>query len=64
MKIVIDRFEGDFAVVELPDQTFINVPIKLFSSPEEGDVYNIIKDEEETALNKKSIEELVNKLFK
>ena len=64
MKVVIDRFEGDFAVVELPDKTFINVPSKLFDSAKEGDVFQIIIDEEETVLNKKSIEDLVNKLFK
>lgn len=63
MKVAVDRFEGDFAVVELPDKTFINVPKILFSSAKEGDVFSIIKDEEETAFNKKSIEELAEKLF-
>jgi len=26
MKYIIDRFEGDFAIVELADKTFSNIP--------------------------------------
>lgn len=29
MKMIIDRFEGDFAVVELPNKKMINVPRHL-----------------------------------
>jgi hypothetical protein len=26
MQCIIDRFEGEFAVVELPDRTMVNMP--------------------------------------
>jgi len=26
MKYIIDRFEGDFAIVELSNKTFVNIP--------------------------------------
>ena len=29
MKVIIDRFEGDYAVIELEDKTICNMPIKL-----------------------------------
>ena len=43
MRIVIDRFEGGLAVVELPDdkdsgERMLSVPRELFGEAEEGDV--------------------------
>ena len=29
MKVIIDRFEGGFALVELEDRTIIDMPIEL-----------------------------------
>jgi len=40
MRIVIDRFEGDIAVVELGDKT-INAPRELFPKAKEGDTVEI-----------------------
>lgn len=49
MKIIIDRFEGDFAVVELDDKTFVNMPIDLVpEDADEGDILHIYVDHEET----------------
>ena len=45
MKIIIDRFEGDFAVCELEDKSFVNVPRVLFGNAKEGDIFNIQKDD-------------------
>ena len=64
MKVTIDRFEGDFAVIELPDKTFINVPKKLFIGAVESDVIDITIDENETDERKKRINGLMNDLFK
>jgi hypothetical protein len=64
MKVTIDRFEGDFAVVELPDQTMINVPKCLFPSAVESDVIDINVDKSETIERKKRISELMADLFK
>ncbi len=40
MRIIIDRFEGDIAVVEL-DNEMLNVPRGLFPGAREGDAVEI-----------------------
>jgi hypothetical protein len=64
MQVIIDRFEGDFAVVELPNKETIDVPIALFPNAKQGDVINIIINHEETDKRKKNINELFNRLKK
>lgn len=64
MKVTIDRFEGDMAVIELPDQTFINVPKKLFPGAKESDVIDMSIDKDETEERKKRIIGLMDDLFK
>lgn len=64
MKVIIDRFEGDYAVVELDIGKFISVPKILFQNAKEGDVINILVDEDETKKRKENIQSLMNKLFK
>ena len=63
MRVIIDRFEGDFAVVELPDKTFCNVPKMLFENVAEGDVFDITKNTVEAEQQKEKIQKIVNKLF-
>jgi hypothetical protein len=70
MKVIIDRFEGDFAVCEKPDRTMLNIPKdKLPADAKEGDVL-IINGEDirvnssATASRKKTIEKLMNDLWK
>ncbi|MBQ3416736.1 MAG: DUF3006 domain-containing protein [Ruminococcus sp.] len=41
MRVIIDRFEEEFAVVELPDQTMLHVPKALFENAHEGDAAEI-----------------------
>lgn len=41
MKIIIDRFEEDIAVVELEDGELLNVPKILFADAREGDTVEI-----------------------
>ncbi|MDD6728496.1 MAG: DUF3006 domain-containing protein [Eubacteriales bacterium] len=65
MKWIVDRIEGDFAVVELENKQTADIPLK--SLPEkikEGDVVSISIDENETADRKKNIDSLAKKLFK
>ena len=64
MKIVIDRFDGDFAIVETEDGNTYNVPKGLFHCLREGDVLNLEFDEEETKKRRENIKGLMNKLFK
>jgi len=63
---VIDRFEGDWAVIEY-DRTNFNVPKSLLDEKViEGDVVNIqiTPNKEETTKRRQQIEELRKKLFK
>ena len=62
MQIIIDRFEGNFAVVELPDRQTVNLPCELFPGAVEGDVYTISKNEGEAAERKQRIQDKFNKL--
>ncbi len=52
MKGIIDRFEGNFAVVELEDKKMININKNILpKKAKEGDVINI--EEDSITLNKK-----------
>lgn len=73
MKGIIDRFEGNYAVVETDDKSTINIPIEQINNALEGDVikYNILSeghfeviiDKKETEIRKKAINNLMNELF-
>ena len=69
MKYVVDRFEGEFAILEKSDGTLIEIPKgNIPKGVVEGDVLikfnNIyIVDKEETDKLKREINELMDKLF-
>lgn len=52
MKVIINRIENDIAVLELENGKTVNVPLCIFGSAVEGDVFRIIADKEETAARK------------
>lgn len=63
--LVIDRFEGEMAVIEYNGRTF-NLPRSLLpAETKEGDVLrvSITVDKEQTAKRKKKIESLMEELF-
>lgn len=65
---IIDRFEGNFAVVEVENKEMVNIEIiRLPREVKEGDVLNIGEeitiDYEETERRKKEIEKMVEDLF-
>ena len=65
MRIIVDRFEGDFAVVELPSGQMINCPQALLpANAKEGSIINITVDENATNAKLKEVTERMNKLFK
>ena len=64
MKVVIDRFEGEYAVVEMEDRTMVNLPKILVPDAKDGDVIKIEIDVEETEKRKQEIEQLMNKIWK
>ncbi len=65
MKIIIDRFEGEFAVVELLDGKMINCPKELLpENAKEGSIINIVVDEAATTEKLQKNTERMNRLFK
>ncbi len=68
MKVIIDRFEGNFAVCEKEDRQMLDIEkSKIPITAKEGDVLNITSDItidlEETKTRKKEIEELTKDLW-
>ena len=64
MDVTIDRFEGSFAVVELPNKQCINVPRELFVDAKEGEVFTISKGLDGTADRTKRIRNKFDSLRK
>lgn len=62
MKVIIDRFEGDYAVVELENGEFADMPKVFVPNAKEGNVVTITVSEDKD--RKKRIEDLANELFK
>ncbi|WAM31626.1 DUF3006 domain-containing protein [Caldicellulosiruptor naganoensis] len=63
MKAVIDRFEGDFAVLELENGKIVNVPADIVpQGAKEGDVLLIEIDKKETEERQKRIKDLFERL--
>lgn len=64
-KLIIDRFEGDFAVCETENLSFIDIPKAVLpEEAKEGDVIAISIDKSETDKRKEKIAGLMNSLFK
>lgn len=63
MSVIIDRFEGDFAVVELENKSFANMPKSLLpQGAKEGSVLSIELNTEETAKRNQKVSELIGKI--
>ena len=63
MKLIIDRFEGAYAVCEMPDQAMVNIPLLVLPNAVEGDVINISIDKDETNQRKNKIENLMKNVW-
>lgn len=65
MKFIVDRFEGNFAVVELSDGQMVNCPkILLPDDAKEGSILNINVDNVETNRKLQENTNRMNRLFK
>jgi len=64
MQVIIDRFEGECAVVELPDRMMVNVPRILLPEAEDGDVINISIDVAATEDRKVAVKKLMDEVWK
>jgi hypothetical protein len=69
MKLIIDRFEGNYAICEDEDRNMANIHrSKLPATSKEGDVLNmhgdvIVVDENETVLRKQAIKKMMDNLW-
>ncbi|MCD7778376.1 MAG: DUF3006 domain-containing protein [Clostridiales bacterium] len=64
MKAIIDRFENDFALLELESGKTISVPKEIIPpNAAEGSVLIISCDEKETDKRRREIKEKMNSLF-
>ncbi|MDE5996298.1 MAG: DUF3006 domain-containing protein [Eubacterium sp.] len=62
--LIVDRIEADFAVCEIEEGNFADIPLKaLPNGVKEGDVIKISVETEETEKRKKNINNLMNSLF-
>ncbi len=64
MKVIIDRFEGPFAVVEIEEGRFANIPVGLIPGAKEGDIVSIEILKDETLERKKKLDKRLKNLFK
>ncbi len=63
--LIVDRFEGSYAVIECGDGSFINLPaVELPAGVKEGDVLSIAVDSEATESRRASLQSRLNSLFK
>ena len=69
MKVIIDRFESEYAVCEKEDRTMINIDKRnLPDGAKEGDIIviyneNIITDSSETQDRKHKLQKLMDELW-
>ena len=63
MDVIVDRIEGDYALVEIEKGKMCNLPIELVPDVKEGDVVTIAINKGKTEERKKTIEELMNSVF-
>ena len=64
MKYTIDRFEGNFAVVELENEKFVDIPREAIRpEAKEGDIISVMVDKETTAKRKKEIEDMTKDMW-
>ena len=62
MDVIIDRFEGKYAVVELPDKTTADIPRVLLEGASEGDVVSISINRAATDERRERIEALSRRI--
>lgn len=63
MTVIIDRFEGEYAIVEMEVGKTIPVPKILFPHAQEGDIVTIEIQKDETKQRKEHIQTLMDELF-
>lgn len=62
MKLIIDRFEGEYAVCEMPNSKMVNIPKIILENAKEGSCVTVSVTEDNSL--KEENEALLKKLFK
>lgn len=63
MEVIVDRIEGDYAIVEIEKGNMSNLPLELVPNVKEGDIVTITINKGKTEDRKKTIEKLMNSVF-
>lgn len=63
MEVIVDRIEGDYAIVEIEKGNMSNLPLDLVPNVKEGDIVTITINKDKTEDRKNTIEELMNSVF-
>ena len=64
MRIIIDRFEGKYALVELEDKQVVEIPkVILPHGSSEGDVIVLMIDQKATENRRKDLKNLMDSLW-
>lgn len=63
MDVIVDRIEGDYAVVEIEKGNMSKLPLEFVPNVKEGDIVTIIINKDKTKDRKKTIEELMDSVF-
>ncbi len=63
MEVIVDRIEGDYAIVEIEKGNISNLPLELVPNVKEGDIVTITINKGKTEDRKKTIEKLMNSVF-
>ena len=65
MQCIIDRFEGDYAIIEYCDKVYKFPRVFLPKEVNEGDVLDVIAmlDDEETIKRKAEVNELMDRVW-
>ena len=63
MRLVIDRFEGNYAILIDENENSYNVDKRLFKNNREGDIIYITYNKQETKNKKVEMEKMIDKLF-
>jgi len=63
MKVIIDRFEGEYAVVELEQGGTAHISAVILAGAKEGDVVSVEVDESETQKRRGKIKRLMDEVW-
>lgn len=63
MQVILDRFEGEYAVLELSDGNTVSIPRILVNGAQEGDLIKIEVLKDETNKRKDYIKTLMDNVF-